>query len=298
MSTVEVVSTARPVAHLSSTPIVAGVHTSVWRRFVQALFAVVVRVSAPWTWRTRRRAVEKLLGFAATEHGSAKDMLRAAWLDDVPARRRLFLVHALDEFRHADLFRAAANALEPAHASDGRSAGARVAAARMQGLFVNNDARGFLSFVEDAEERGLAHFSALATHFAQSANTTTRAKPANLMSGTEHARLSALFDEVANDERFHVQYSGRLLARHDDDGKGRLVHVGARVRAFGQAWRRSGRSLGDRCVHVALWCFVLTVFPLFALVAWRERAMRAQLLPGARGAVSLDDERRALTQQL
>jgi hypothetical protein len=273
-------------------------HVSLWRAVVLAVYALIVRMSAPCAWRTRNRSARKLLGFAATEQGSAKDMLRAAWLDDEPARRRLFLVHALDEFRHADLFRAAAKAIAPDLRRDGRSEGALVAAARMQGLFARHDDRDFLAFVEDAEERGLAHFSALSRHFASS---TRRAAPT---SKTEHlcleerARLCALFGDIARDEKFHVQYSGRLLARSLDDGSGWKTHAAARIRAFGDAWRRSGRTLGDRFVHLALWCFVISVFPLFALLAWSERGLRARLVESASAHATLDDERRALSQQL
>jgi len=259
------------------------------KRALLALFTLVARALAPVTWRTPARAAEKLRGFSATERGSARDMLRAAWLERDPARRRLFFVHALDEHRHADLFADAARAISPADTTDARVLGERRASARLMDLYRAHGLTGFLAFVEDAEERGRAHFEALARHM--------ESGPKGALDDDARARLSALFRSVAHDEHFHVQYSGRLLARA---GGRSATALAARARALGAAWRRSGRALVERFVDVALTAFVALVFPIFALAFVRERALAPALddrAPQEEGR-ALVDERAALRSQL
>src|SRR5512138_1582119 len=64
-----------------------------------------------WVWRDAHRRARKLLTFAATEEDGGRDLSRAAELTRDPLLRRLFLRHALDECRHAELFRARGRAL-------------------------------------------------------------------------------------------------------------------------------------------------------------------------------------------
>lgn len=64
-----------------------------------------------WVWRDTGRCARKLLTFAITEEGGARDLSRAAELTADPLLRTLFLRHALDEQRHAGLLRARGRAL-------------------------------------------------------------------------------------------------------------------------------------------------------------------------------------------
>src|SRR5436190_11362935 len=66
------------------------------------------RMLAPvhrWIWRDAERRVQKLLRFGETETDGGRDILRAAELTSDPLLRRLYLEHAIDEFRHGLLFR-------------------------------------------------------------------------------------------------------------------------------------------------------------------------------------------------
>src|SRR5215510_10649498 len=66
------------------------------------------RMLAPvhrWIWRDARRRVHKLLRFGETEIDGGRDILRAAELTSDPLLRRLYLEHAVDEFRHGLMFR-------------------------------------------------------------------------------------------------------------------------------------------------------------------------------------------------
>src|SRR4051794_309262 len=58
-----------------------------------------------WIWRDPQRSARKLFSFAETEADGGRDLVRAAELTQDPTLRRLFLVHAMDEDRHAQLFR-------------------------------------------------------------------------------------------------------------------------------------------------------------------------------------------------
>src|SRR6202451_944043 len=66
------------------------------------------RVLAPlhrWVWRDVDRRARKLIHFAETEAEGGRHLAHAAELTSDPLLRRLFLRHALDEERHAALFR-------------------------------------------------------------------------------------------------------------------------------------------------------------------------------------------------
>src|SRR5437667_12616726 len=58
-----------------------------------------------WVWGNFDRRVRKLLAFAEVEGDGGRDILRAAEVTSDPLLRRLYLEHAIDELRHADLFR-------------------------------------------------------------------------------------------------------------------------------------------------------------------------------------------------
>ena len=58
-----------------------------------------------WIWRNVERRVQKLLRFSEIEIDGGRDILRAAELTSDPVLRRLYLEHAIDEFRHGLMFR-------------------------------------------------------------------------------------------------------------------------------------------------------------------------------------------------
>src|SRR4029453_15575765 len=58
-----------------------------------------------WVWGDFDRRVRKLLAFSQVEGDGGRDILRAAELTPDPLLRRLYLENAIDELRHADLFR-------------------------------------------------------------------------------------------------------------------------------------------------------------------------------------------------
>src|SRR5438094_9555638 len=58
-----------------------------------------------WVWLDTARRARKLLRFAETEADGGRDLVRAAEVTPDPLLRKLFLCHARDEQRHAELFR-------------------------------------------------------------------------------------------------------------------------------------------------------------------------------------------------
>jgi hypothetical protein len=241
-------------------------------------FEGFVRLVAPIAFRSELAIARKLRGFAATEAGSALDMLKAAELADDPRLRRLFFRHAMDEARHAQLFRDAARDVELA-------AGARVDGgaydlvhATRQNLYESLGPVRFVVFVHLAESQAAAQFRALATHF------------------RDREALGALFTRIGRDEGFHVGYSGRLLDELRAQGHGAAVRgATARVRLqrAWDAWRRAGRVLGDALTHGLLVALYVLVVPLFALAqrrmeardagGWKRPPPRRDTLDEARG---------------
>ena len=59
-----------------------------------------------WVWGDAGRRGLRLLRFAEVEADGGRDLVRAAELTGDPRLRRLYLRHAGDEQRHADIFRA------------------------------------------------------------------------------------------------------------------------------------------------------------------------------------------------
>src|SRR5580692_9609968 len=84
------------------------------------------RVLAPlhrWVWRDVDRRARKLIHFAETEAEGGRHLAHAAELTSDPLLRRLFLRHALDEERHAALFRGRGQKLRRGLAGAGKAPG-------------------------------------------------------------------------------------------------------------------------------------------------------------------------------
>jgi rubrerythrin len=212
---------------------------------------IVVQLLAPLIWRSERRMARKLEGFAATEAGSALDMLKAAELCDDPRLRRLFFRHAMDEARHAQLFRQAAQQIDPDPLRRGTDY--HLIHASRQNLYERLGPTRFMAFVHLAEKSGEAQFRALERHFARQ----------------ERPELEQLFARIGKDERFHVGYSGAILRRWKQEGRGREVRralLRTRLDRAWQAWRRAGRVLGDLMSRAILSVVYLVAFPIFVLI--------------------------------
>ena len=207
----------------------------------------MVRWITPLAWRGPEKISEKLLGFAATELGSARDMMLAAESTSDPQLRRLFLRHALDEYNHAKMFEQAARRVAP---------GLRVRPyeahhAEPQHLFEKWGEVRFVAFIHISESRAAAQFQALASHFADD-------------------DLGRLFESIGRDEKFHCRYSEHLLQSWREQGREAEVEAAvSRVKRslLWMAWRRAGRRIGDLLVMGIMLSLFVGVLPLFALIS-------------------------------
>ena len=68
-------------------------------------FRSLFKASSNFKEKSSKKKVEFIENFALAEYGSALDMLIAAELTDNKKLKKGYLDHALDEFRHADLFK-------------------------------------------------------------------------------------------------------------------------------------------------------------------------------------------------
>ncbi len=221
---------------------------------VDGSFRWLIRWSAPLIWRSEAKMAKKLHGFAAAEAGSALDMLKAAELCEDRVLRRLFFRHALDEHRHARIFREHAERLD---------ADARPVPATRDNLFPELGLVPFVAFVHLAERRGMTQFTSLARHFADRDEAHSR-------------RLAELFHRIAKEERFHTRYSRHFLERWRRQGRRREVRralLTVRLQRAWRAWRSAGQQLGALLSSAIFALLYFVVLPAF--VSGGRRAARA-----------------------
>ena len=234
----------------------------------------VLRLAAPLVWRSERKIAMKLMGFSATEHGSALDMMRAAEHTGDADCRRLFFRHALDEHRHARRFAELARRIDTTTTVRSHERHH----AEPQDLYRRLGPTRFLAFVHLSESQAERQFQTLARHFERAKNP--------------HAPvLHTLFSELAREEHVHVAYSRHLLAK-GFAGDERLVDKALRRerRALAwAAWKRAGFRIGDRLVALLMLILFIAVLPPFSLIARLSRRDRAGWL----AAQTSDDPRRA-----
>ena len=153
-----------------------------------------------WVWRDTARRGRKLLRFAETEADGGRDLVRAAEVTPDAVLRRLFLFHARDEQRHAELFRMRGAALLGTLSAPSRS-GYRAdwLAPGERGL---DDLR-----IEELEDGALLAF----LHLSEKSAATDFASYRDVLERDPPTR--AVFEEVLRDEAYHMKYTLSQLAR-------------------------------------------------------------------------------------
>ncbi len=203
--------------------------------------AALVRLTSPIVLRVPGNAARKLHGFARAEAGSMLDLRYAAAASPSPARRALYLRHALDEARHAGLF---ARAGDDLLARGGRPP-VGPPRAEADGLWDRLGELGFVAFVHRGERRGCVRLQAFRDCFASD------------------PRIVAVFDAVLEDERRHEAYTGALLL--ELAGSPKLARRALRRAAAWEAWRtfrRAGRALVEPLWAILSILTFLTLLPL------------------------------------
>jgi rubrerythrin len=218
--------------------------------------ARLARLSNAVVWRLPGRAARKLFSFAQAEQSSLLDLLAAARLTTSPARRQLYLQHAVDEARHAVMFAARSSQLQrqAGRASFGHPD------ADMESLFERLGEPQFLAFVHRGERRGRQQFETYRDYFTRIADDRSR----------------AMFEAILVDERRHESYSRELLVElsgGEEQAKSALRRAAA-WEAW-RVWRRGGRFIAGNL-------FALTMILLYFAITPIALAVRL-LSPPRRG---------------
>jgi hypothetical protein len=213
-----------------------------------------------WVWSDAHRRGAKLLSFARTESDGGRDLSRAAELTGDPLLRRLYLRHALDEQRHAELFLARGRAIlaelpEALDASASNPFQATIFAPGERGL---DDLR-----VDGERDDSLLAFLHLSEKAAAQRFTVYKDVLAL------DPRTRDVFGEVLADEAFHMNYTYAQLRRVSPRRHGLHLWL-ARLTRVWKGYLRLATALGSVMGRIVLTAQYFVVLPLFALAAKRS----------------------------
>ncbi len=214
-----------------------------------------------WIWGDAERRVQKLLRFGETETDGGRDILRAAEVTADPLLRRLYLEHAIDEFRHGVLFRQRAGTVlrefpggsEPAWHADWLAPGGH----------------GLDDFQVDRES-DVATLAFL--HLSEKAAASRFTVYRDLMRHDLPTR--AVFEEILRDERFHMSYTQAQLVRISPERHHRHLWR-ARLSRLWKGYLRLATALAGAISVLILTIQYFILLPPFAWLA--KRAARREL---------------------
>jgi rubrerythrin len=220
-----------------------------------------------WVFEDARRRAMKLLRFAETEADGGRDIARAAERTTDPRLRRLFLRHAFDERRHADLFRTRGRALLGTERGPTPVLEANWLAPGERGL---DD----LSVDEESDASLLAFL-----HLSERAAAGRFRLYCEVLDDEE---TRDVFFEILRDEEFHMSYTQKQLARIAPKKRGFLLWR-ARVSRLWKAWIRIATALASLISAAVLLVQYFIILPPFALLAKRSARSEAHgFRPAAR----------------
>ena len=208
---------------------------------------LLATLTSPIVWRLPGHDARKLHRFALAEHGSQLDMRMAAARTSSPERRVLFLRHALDEARHAQMFTHASAELRQRRglASFGPPRG------DCGDLHERLGELRFVAFVHRGERRGRQQFEAYRDYFARRGEL----------------KIRAMFEAILADERVHEAYTRTLLL--ELAGSEHETRAVLRWVAAWEAWRtfrRSGKALAEGVYFAAMLVLYVTLAPFSLFV--------------------------------
>jgi len=217
-----------------------------------------------WIWADPGRRARKLLRFAETEADGGRDLARAAELTRDPLLRRLYLRHAEDEQRHADLF---ANRGRELLALQGR-------APFLEANWLAPGERGLddVRVEENGDEKLLAFL-----HLSESTAAGRFAAYADVLDGDPRTR--DVFSRILQDEVFHMTYTRKQLARLAPRNEGMRLWQ-ARAGRLWSAYLRIAVALAAALGHLFLTLQYFVLLPAFAALARRSaRREREGFIP-------------------
>lgn len=229
-----------------------------------------------WVWSNPSRRAQKLLQFAETEADGCRDLVRAAELTGDALLRRLYLHHASDEHRHANLFRA--------RGLDILRSLPRSTVAGFQANWLAPGERGLddLRVDEEREDSLLAFL-----HLSEKAAAGRFALYREVL--PDDAATRAVFDEILKDEAFHMNYTRTQLVRVSPDRHGRRLWW-ARLSRLWKGYLRIATAVAGVMGSVMLTLQYFVFLPPFAFLA--KRAGRREPV----GFRAIDPKRNLPTQ--
>jgi rubrerythrin len=212
-----------------------------------------------WVWRDAHRRARKLLTFAATEANGGRDLSRAAERTADPLLRTLFLRHALDEQRHAELFRARGRTI--------LSGLGPLRAGAFEANWLAPGERGLDELrVDEQQDAGLLAF----VHLSEKAAANRFAVYREVIPDAE---TRDLFGRVLRDEAFHMGYARSQLERIAPGTHRRHLWL-ARAARLWKAYLRGATAIAGLLGTVVLTVQYFLLLPVFALLA--KRAARRE----------------------
>ena len=210
-----------------------------------------------WVWSDRRRRANKLLRFAATEADGGHDLSRAAELTNDALLRQLYLRHALDEHRHARLFRDRGLALLT-ECQNGKESWSQFEAnwfspgeRGLDDLRVDKDSQdGLLAFLHLSEKAAARRFCIYQEVLVSDPMT------------------QSVFKDVLKDEAFHMAYTYKQLARVSPRRHGWRLWQARLVRVW-KAYLRLMVAVASVIGTALLLLQYFLLLPPFALLAKR-----------------------------
>lgn len=219
------------------------------------MMRVLLRPLHRWVWLDTGRRAHKLLRFAETEADGGHDLVRAAEMTSDPLLRRLFLRHARDEQRHAELFRSRGSALLRAHSTASRF--------RYRADWLAPGERG----LDDLRIEELGHGPLLAfLHLSEKSAAADFASYRDVLQADPSTR--AVFEEVLRDETYHMNYTHSQLARVSP-ARHRLLLWRARLSRLWKGYLRLAIALANLVSGLILTILYFTLLVPFAYLAKR-----------------------------
>jgi hypothetical protein len=220
------------------------------------------RVLAPlhrWIWRDVDRRARKLIRFAETEAEGGRHIAHAAELTSDPLLRRLFLRHALDEERHAGLFRGRGLQLRRERMAD-RKTDTKTG---FDADWLAPGERGLDRLqVGEMSEAALLAF----LHLSEKAAAERFALYGQMLE--DDPETGAVFGNVLRDEVFHMTYTRTQLTRVAP-ARDRRTLWRARAGRLWRAYLRIAGALAGLLGGIVLTVQYFLLLPLFAIAARR-----------------------------
>jgi len=223
---------------------------------MSSLLRTALRPAQALIWNNQALRARNLLRFAETEADGGRDLVRAAELTADPLLRRLLVVHANDERRHAELFRRRGVTLFCSLPASARGA--------MRTDWITPGERGLDDLKVDAEsDASLLAF----VHLSEKAAAQDFAAYRDLLGADPSTR--AVFEEILKDETFHMNYTLAQLNRIAPKRRGWLLWR-ARLGRLWNGYLRLASALAGLISGVMLTLVYFVLLAPFAWLAQRE----------------------------